>query len=42
MPSGRPYVALLVVEHEALVRAYLTCLSPTETYKDAAPLLAAA
>jgi len=41
MSSGQPYVALLVVEHEALVRAYLTYLSPTEAYKDAAPLLAA-
>lgn len=41
MPSNRPYVALLLVEHEAMVRAYLTRLLPSEAPKDAAPLLAA-
>jgi DNA-binding response OmpR family regulator len=37
----RPYVSLLVVEHEAIVRAYLTCLSPAEVPRDATSLLMA-
>jgi DNA-binding response OmpR family regulator len=36
-----PYVALLLVEHEAMVRAYLTRLSPAEASRDATPLLMA-
>jgi DNA-binding response OmpR family regulator len=37
----RPYAALLLVEHEAIVRAYLTRLSPAEVPRDATPLLMA-
>jgi DNA-binding response OmpR family regulator len=37
----RPYVALLLVEHEAIVRAYLTRLSSAEVPRDATPLLMA-
>ena len=36
---SQPYVALLLVEHEAIVRAYLTLLSPAEVPRDATPLL---
>lgn len=41
MPSGRPSVALLLVEHEAVVRAYLTRLARAKAPTDAASLLAA-
>ena len=41
MQPPPPCVALLLVEHEAMVRAYLTCLSPAEPPRDATPLLVA-
>jgi DNA-binding response OmpR family regulator len=41
MRPVRSYVALLLVEHEAIVRAYLTRLSPAEPPRDATPLLMA-